>query len=104
MKKIEAMVRPEKLDDISAALMANGHNAMTVTQIHGRGEQRGIALQFRGKEVMVNLIPKVKIELILEDTDVEEVIGLIKGAAHTGMKGDGKIFVSDIERAIAIRE
>ena len=104
MKKIEAMIRPEKFDQISSTLIENGHNAITVTQIHGRGEQRGIALQFRGKDVMVNLIPKVKIELIIEDTDVEEVIGLIKEAAHTGMMGDGKIFVYDVERSVSIRE
>lgn len=104
MKKIEAMVRPEKFDEISDALTEKGHNAMTVTQIRGRGEQRGIALQFRGKEIMVDLIPKVKIEVVIEDTDVEEVVGTIKEVAHTGMIGDGKIFIYDVENCMNIRE
>lgn len=103
MKKIEAIIRPEKLDKISSTLIEKGYHAMTVSEVRGRGEQRGIALQFRGKEIMVDLIPKVKIEMFVEDTDAEEVIALIKEVAHTGMIGDGKIFVSDVENCIGIR-
>ncbi len=104
MKKIEAIIRPEKLDKISGTLIEKGYHAMTVSEVRGRGEQRGIALQFRGKEIMVDLIPKVKIEMFVEDKEVEEVIALIKEEAHTGVIGDGKIFVSDVENCIGIRE
>lgn len=103
MKKIEAIIRPEKLDALSDALTEKGHHAMTVSEVRGRGEQRGITLQFRGKEIVVGLIPKTKIELVLDDADVEEVISIIKEVAHTGKNGDGRIFLYDIEKCIGIR-
>ena len=104
MKKIEAVIRPEKLDQVSDALIAKGYHAMTVTDVRGRGEQRGIALQYRGREIMVNLIPKVKIEIVVEDKCVDAIVKIIRTEAMTGRNGDGKIFVYDIEKCITIRE
>ena len=103
MKKIEAIIRPEKLDKLSDVLIEKGYNAMTISDVRGRGEQRGITLQFRGKEILVDLIPKVKIEMVLDDGDVEEVIAIIKEVAYTGQNGDGKIFLHDVEKSIRIR-
>ena len=104
MKKIEAVIRPEKLEQVSDALIAAGYHAMTVTDVRGRGEQRGIALQYRGREILVNLIPKVKIEIVVEDRCVDAIVKIVKTEAMTGRNGDGKIFVYDIEKCITIRE
>lgn len=104
MKKIEAVIRPEKLEQVSDALIASGYHAMTVTDVRGRGEQRGIALQYRGREILVNLIPKVKIEIVVEDRCVDAIVKIIKTEAMTGKNGDGKIFVYDIEKCITIRD
>lgn len=103
MKKVEAIIRPERLDKVSEALLESGFHAMTVTEVRGRGKQRGIALQFRGKEIMVDMIPKVKIEIVLEDDLVDKVIEIIRTNAQTGKNGDGKIFVYDIEKSIGVR-
>lgn len=103
MKKIEAIIRPEKLEDVKAALDENGFFAMTVTNVHGRGAQRGISLQFRGRKVNVDLIPKVKIEMIVEDEDVEMITSIIQNVAVTGEAGDGKIFIIPIEKSIRVR-
>lgn len=103
MKKIDAIIRPEKLDRVSDALNEKGHYAMTVSDVHGRGEQRGIRLQFRGKEVMVDLIPKIKVEMVVDAAEAEEVVAIIQDKAYTGENGDGKIFVYDIEKSIQIR-
>ena len=104
MKKIEAVIRPEKLEQVSDALIEKGYHAMTVTDVRGRGEQRGIALQYRGREILVNLIPKVKIEIVVEDKCVDAIVKIIRTEAMTGRNGDGKIFVYDIEKCITIRE
>lgn len=104
MKKIEAVIRPEKLEQVSDALIASGYHAMTVTDVRGRGEQRGIALQYRGREILVNLIPKVKIEIVVEDRCVDAIVKIVKTEAMTGKNGDGKIFVYDIEKCITIRD
>ncbi|UUX92390.1 P-II family nitrogen regulator [Methanoplanus endosymbiosus] len=104
MKKIEAVIRPEKLEKVSEALLDKGHHAMTVTEVRGRGAQRGIALQFRGKEILVDLIPKVKIEIVTEDKNVDDIVDIIKTYAHTGKNGDGKIFVYDIEKCLTVRD
>lgn len=104
MKKIEAVIRPEKLEQVSDALIASGYHAMTVTDVRGRGEQRGIALQYRGREILVNLIPKVKIEIVVEDRCVDAIVKIIKTEAMTGRNGDGKIFVYDIGKCITIRD
>ena len=103
MKMIEAIIRPEKLEKVSDALIEKGYHAMTVTDVHGRGAQRGIALQFRGKEIMVNLIPKIKIEMAVPEKDVDEVIEIIKQNAYTGKNGDGKIFIYTVEKCIEVR-
>jgi len=104
MKKIEAVIRPEKLEKVSEALLDKGHHAMTVTEVRGRGAQRGIALQFRGKEILVDLIPKVKIEVVTEDEKTDEIVDIIKTYAHTGKNGDGKIFIYDIEKCLSVRD
>lgn len=103
MKKIEAIIRPEKLEKVSDALIEKGYHAMTVTEVRGRGAQRGIALQFRGKEIIVDLIPKVKIEMVLHDKDADDVIALIRDVARTGKNGDGKIFLFDVEKCMGVR-
>ncbi|WOF16223.1 P-II family nitrogen regulator [Methanoplanus sp. FWC-SCC4] len=103
MKKIEAIIRPEKLERVSDALIEGGHHAMTVTEVRGRGAQKGIALQFRGKEIIVDLIPKVKIEMVVEDKDVEAIISIIKNKAHTGKNGDGKIFTYNVDSCTSVR-
>ncbi|MDD3407692.1 MAG: P-II family nitrogen regulator [Methanomicrobium sp.] len=103
MKMIEAIIRPEKLEKVSDALMEKGFHAMTVSDVRGRGAQRGIALQFRGKEILVNLIPKVKIEIAVPKEACEEVIEIIRQNAYTGKNGDGKLFLYDIEKIIEVR-
>lgn len=103
MKKIEAIIRPERLDKVSEALLKGGYHAMTMTEVRGRGEQKGIALQFRGKEILVDMIPKVKIEVVVGDESADEVVDIIRANARTGKNGDGKIFVYDIEKIIRVR-
>ena len=104
MKKIEAIIRPEKVEDVKAALDEGGYFAMTLTNVHGRGAQRGISLQFRGRKINVDLIPKVKIEMVVEDDVVAAIISLIRKVAVTGEAGDGKIFISPVEEAISVRD
>lgn len=103
MKKVEAIIRPERLDKVSGALLEGGYHAMTVTEVRGRGAQKGIALQFRGKEIMVDMIPKVKVEIVVEDDSADDVVEIIRTNARTGKNGDGKIFVYDIEKIIGVR-
>ncbi len=103
MKKIEAIVRPEKLEDIVEKLEALGHSGITVTQVEGHGRQKGIVEQFRGKEYKLLFIPKVKIEAVVKDELVEKVIEVIVATAYTGNVGDGKIFVSDMKDAVRVR-
>jgi nitrogen regulatory protein P-II 1 len=104
MKKIEAIIRPEKVEDVKAALDEGGYFAMTLTNVHGRGAQRGISLQFRGRKINVDLIPKVKIEMVVEDEEVAAIISLIRRVAVTGEAGDGKIFIIPVEEAISVRD
>ena len=104
MKKIEAIIRPEKVEDVKAALDEGGYFAMTLTNVHGRGAQRGISLQFRGRKINVDLIPKVKIEMVVEDDEVAAIISLIRRVAVTGEAGDGKIFIIPVEEAISVRD
>jgi len=103
MKKIEAIIRPERLERVKKALEEQGCIAMTITEVYGRGEQKGIALQFRGRRMDVDTLPKVKIETIVKDEFVEPVIETISSAARTGKFGDGKIFVLPVEEAIRVR-
>jgi nitrogen regulatory protein PII len=103
MKKIEAIIRPGKLDSVKDALSNHGVNGLTVTQVIGCGKQKGNTQIYRGVEYTVHLIPKVKIEVVVMDQYVEEIIQVITKEARTGEIGDGKIFVSNVENAITIR-
>ncbi|GAB6153165.1 P-II family nitrogen regulator [Desulfosporosinus burensis] len=103
MKKIEAIIRPGKLDNVKDALGNQGVNGLTVTQVIGCGKQKGNTQIYRGVEYNVHLIPKVKIEIVVLDQYVEEVIQIIKKEARTGEIGDGKIFVTAVENAYTIR-
>lgn len=103
MKKIEAIIRPEKLDTIKNALEAKGILGMTVTNVNGRGRQKGIALQWRAGEYRVDFLPKVKIELVITDEECQTAINAICLAAKTGREGDGMIFVLPVENAIRVR-
>jgi len=104
VKKVEAIIRPERFEQVKKALEEAGYTAMTVYEVRGRGEQRGIELQYRGATIRVDLIPKVKIEIVLEsDEDVERVVRIIAENARTGRPGDGRIFIIPVERSIRIR-
>ena len=103
MKKVEAIIRPERLEQVKKALEEKGFVAMTVTEVKGRGEQKGITLQFRGRTMEVDLLPKVKIEVVVKDEEVDPVIETIVEAARTGKYGDGKIFVIPVEKAVRVR-
>lgn len=103
MKKIEAIVKPFKLDDVKEALHEIGLQGMTVIEAKGFGRQRGHTELYRGAEYVVDFLPKLKIELVLADGDVDKAIEAISKAAQTGKIGDGKIFVSDISDAVRIR-
>ena len=103
MKKIEAIIKPFKLDDVREALAEIGINGMTVSEVKGFGRQKGHTELYRGAEYVVDFLPKVKIEIVLADDMVERAIEAIKKAAQTGRIGDGKIFVSTIEGVIRIR-
>ncbi|TGE33843.1 P-II family nitrogen regulator [Desulfosporosinus sp. Sb-LF] len=103
MKKIEAIIRPGKLDNVKDALGNHGVNGLTVTQVIGCGKQKGHTQIYRGVEYTVHLIPKVKIEIVVMDQYVEEIIQVIRQEARTGEIGDGKIFVSNVENCYTIR-
>lgn len=103
MKKIEAIIKPFKLEDVKDALAEAGITGMTVSDVKGYGRQQGHNELYRGAEYVVDFIPKVKIELIVAGEDVDSTVELIVEAAKTGKIGDGKIFVSTIEKIIRIR-
>ncbi len=103
MKKIEAIIKPFKLDDVKEALQDAGLQGMTVSDVRGFGRQKGHTELYRGAEYVVDFLPKLKIELVVEDDIVERVVTAIKDAAHSGRIGDGKIFVSPVDDAIRIR-
>jgi nitrogen regulatory protein P-II 2 len=103
MKLISAIIKPFKLDDVRAALSELGVSGMTVTEVKGFGRQRGHTELYRGAEYVVDFVPKTRIEVAVKDGLVDQVIEAIVSAARTGKVGDGKIFVSDLERAIRIR-
>ena len=103
MKKIEAIIKPFKLDEVKEALQEIGLKGITVTEAKGFGRQKGHTELYRGAEDVVDFLPKVKLEIVVEDTLVERAIEAIQQAAHTGRIGDGKIFVSSLEDAIRIR-
>ena len=103
MKMVLAIIRPEKLEDVKKALEEKGFVAMTVMEVKGRGEQKGIRLQFRGRELEVDLLPKMVVFLVVRDEDVDRVIEIITKSARTGRYGDGKIFVLPVEKSVRIR-
>jgi nitrogen regulatory protein P-II 1 len=103
VKKIEAIIRTEKLEPVVAALAESGILGMTVSEVSGRGKQRGIALQWRVGEYRVEFLPKAKVEVVVLDEDVGRVMNAIVRKARTGDKGDGKIFVLPVENAVRIR-
>ena len=103
MKLISAIIKPFKLDDVRAALSELGVSGMTVTEVKGFGRQRGHTELYRGAEYVVDFVPKTRIEVAVKDGLVDQVIEAIVSAARTGKVGDGKIFISDLERAIRIR-
>ncbi|PPR61322.1 MAG: Nitrogen regulatory protein P-II [Alphaproteobacteria bacterium MarineAlpha4_Bin2] len=103
MKKIEAIIKPFKLDEVKEALQDVGIQGITVTEAKGFGRQKGHTELYRGAEYVVDFLPKVKLEVVLEDQLVERAVEAIEQAAKTGRIGDGKIFVSAIEEAIRIR-
>jgi nitrogen regulatory protein P-II 1 len=103
MKKVEAIIKPFKLDDVREALSEIGITGMTVTEVKGFGRQKGHTELYRGAEYMVDFLPKVKLEIVLIDEDVERCVETIVNTAQTGKIGDGKIFVFDINRVIRIR-
>lgn len=103
MKKIECVIRPIKIDEVKAALEAIGVIGMTVADVRGYGKQRGRTEKYRGNTYVVNLLPKVKLEIVVSDDRAEEVIEIVLDAARTGEIGDGKIFLSTVEEAVRIR-
>lgn len=103
MKKIEAIIKPFKLDDVREALSEVGINGMTVIEVKGFGRQKGHTELYRGAEYMVDFLPKVMVALVVEDSLCDQCIDIIVDTAKTGKIGDGKIFVSDVQRVIRIR-
>ena len=103
MKKIEAIIKPFKLDDVREALSDVGITGMTVSEVKGFGRQKGHTELYRGAEYVVDFLPKVKIEVVIEDSMLDTVVEAVQNAAKTGRIGDGKIFISSIDEAIRIR-
>ena len=103
MKKIEAVIRPFKLDDVKMALVNAGIVGMTVTEVRGFGRQKGQVERYRGSEFTVEFLQKLKLEIVVDDGQVDTVVSAVQEAARTGEIGDGKIFVSTVEEAIRIR-
>jgi nitrogen regulatory protein P-II 1 len=103
VKMIKAIVRPERLDFVKKALEDKGIFGMTVMAVEGRGEQKGISLQYRGGPIKVDFISKVQVEIVVREKDLEEAIRVVMESARTGKIGDGRIFIFPVERAIRIR-
>ena len=103
MKKVEAIIKPFKLEEVKEALSGLGIEGMTVTEVKGFGRQKGHTEIYRGSEYTVDFLPKIKIEAVMTDAMVEQAVGAIVKAARTGKIGDGKVFVSPIENAVRIR-
>ena len=103
MKKVEAIIRPEKLDSVRKALEEIGIISMTVTEVSGRGRQKGIVLQWRAGEYRVDLLPKVKLEVVVSEEHLHNTVVTIMNSARTGETGDGKVFILPIEDALRVR-
>ena len=103
MKKIEAIIQPHKIDEVKAALIGIGVDGMTISEVRGHGRQKGHKEVYRGQEYQVDLLPKVKVEMVVTSERSDDVIKALSAAARTGKIGDGKIFISDVAEAIRIR-
>jgi nitrogen regulatory protein P-II 1 len=103
MKKIEAYIKPFKLDEVKEALMEAGAGGMSVTEVKGFGRQKGHTELYRGSEYKVDFLPKIRVDVVVKDEDVERVVKAIIASARTGQIGDGKIFISNVEDAIRVR-
>ena len=103
MKKIEAVIRPFKLDEVKEALVEEGVRGLTISEVRGYGRQKGHTETYRGSEYRIEFIPKIKIEIIVEDSKAENVVDAILRTAKTGQVGDGKIFIYDVQEVIRIR-
>jgi nitrogen regulatory protein P-II 1 len=103
MKMVKAIIKPERFEFVKKALEDKGFNGMTITEVNGRGEQKGISLEYRGGLMTVDLLPKVQIEIVVRDSDTDSLISTIIESARTGKIGDGKIFVMPVEKSIRIR-
>lgn len=103
MKKIEAIVRPEKVEAVRKALEKSGYPGITITEVEGHGKQKGVIQQWRGEKYRIELLPKTKIEIVVTDKDVDRILESILQVARTGSVGDGKVFVSDVREAVRIR-
>jgi nitrogen regulatory protein P-II 1 len=103
MKKIEAIIQPHKIDDVKDALVAIGIDGMTISEVRGHGRQKGHTEVYRGQEYKIDLLPKVKVEMVVSADRSDDVIKALSAAARTGKIGDGKIFVSEVAEAIRIR-
>jgi nitrogen regulatory protein P-II 1 len=103
MKLVKAIIKPERFEFVKKSLEEKGFKGMTISEVKGRGEQKGITLEYRGGLMTVDLLPKMQIEIVVRDSDVDSLISTISESARTGKIGDGKIFVIPVERAIRIR-
>jgi nitrogen regulatory protein P-II 1 len=103
MKKIEAIIQPHKLDEVKEALIGIGVDGMTISEVRGHGRQKGHTETYRGHEYKVDLLPKVKLEMVVPDARVSQIVETLAAAARSGKIGDGKIFVSSIDDAVRIR-
>jgi nitrogen regulatory protein P-II 1 len=103
MKMIKAIIKPERFEFVKKALEDKGFISMTITDVKGRGEQKGIKLEYRGGLMIVDFLPKIQLEIVVRDTDVDNLVVTITEAARTGKIGDGKIFIIPVEKSIRIR-
>jgi nitrogen regulatory protein P-II 1 len=103
MKKIEAIIQPHKLEEVKEALVNAGVDGLTIVEVHGHGRQKGHTETYRGAEYKVDVRPKIKLELVVPDAQLERIVNVIADSAKTGKIGDGKIFISSVENAVRIR-
>ncbi len=103
MKRVEAIIRPERLEAAKDALVALGHKGLTVTEVKGHGAQKGIVQQWRGEEYVIDLLPKVSLVAVVHDHEVQDVTDVLVKVARTGRIGDGKIFITPVEQVIRVR-
>jgi len=103
MKLVKAIIKPERFEFVKKALEDKGFISMTISDVRGRGEQKGISLQYRGGQMIVDMLPKIQLEIVVRDSDVNNLVAAITEAARTGKIGDGKIFIMPVEKSIRIR-